>query len=55
MSVNEEEGYLIIQNSWGPGWGDGGYGRVAYSALTGTFTAPTSAFELDYPLNPDNI
>ncbi|KAL6577400.1 hypothetical protein OROMI_011676 [Orobanche minor] len=55
VGVNEEEGYLIIRNSWGPGWGDGGYGRVAYGAFAGSFTAPTSAFELQYPLNLDNV
>lgn len=30
---DERERHLIVRNSWGDGWGDGGYGRLSYESL----------------------
>lgn len=29
--IKKETGALLIRNSWGPGWGDGGYGWLPYA------------------------
>jgi len=30
VGFNDDERYWIVKNSWGPGWGAGGFGRVSY-------------------------
>ena len=32
VGFNDDERYWIVKNSWGLGWGDGGFGRVSYDA-----------------------
>ena len=33
VGYNDDEQYFIVKNSWGPGWGEGGYFRIAYSEM----------------------
>jgi len=35
VGYNDEEQYFIVKNSWGPGWGENGYFKIAYSEVGG--------------------
>lgn len=35
IGYDDVEKYWIIKNSWGPGWGSGGFGRIAYGTTCG--------------------
>ena len=53
-------GYFIAKNSWGPGWGDGGFFKVGYSQVTGrvAFGHLAHAYTVEVPTpdtyEPDN-
>ena len=34
VGFNDDEQYWIVKNSWGPGWGVGGFGKVSYNSAT---------------------
>ena len=34
IGYNDADQYFIVKNSWGIGWGEGGFFRIAYSQLT---------------------
>jgi C1A family cysteine protease len=34
VGYNDDEQYFIVKNSWGTGWGEGGFFRIAYSEMT---------------------
>ena len=33
VGYNDAEQYFIVKNSWGPGWGENGFFRIAYSEM----------------------
>ena len=35
VGYDDDGGYFIFQNSWGAGWGDGGYGAIRYGVIGG--------------------
>ena len=35
VGYDDGGGYFIFQNSWGDGWGDGGYGAIRYGVIGG--------------------
>ena len=47
VGYNDAEQYFIVKNSWGTGWGESGYFRIAYSELTSvvTFAYSNIAYE----------
>jgi C1A family cysteine protease len=47
VGYNDAEQYFIVKNSWGTGWGEAGYFRIAYSELTSvaTFAYSNIAYE----------
>jgi C1A family cysteine protease len=61
---DEGDGYFIVKNSWGNGWGEGGFFRIAYSQLSypvefGYWTiayqgAPPAPPSCTYSINPDS-
>ena len=34
VGYNDAEQYFIVKNSWGPGWGENGFFRIAYSQMS---------------------
>jgi C1A family cysteine protease len=34
VGYNDAEQYFTVKNSWGPGWGEDGFFRIAYSEIT---------------------
>jgi C1A family cysteine protease len=34
VGYNDAGQYFIVKNSWGAGWGESGYFRIAYSDVT---------------------
>lgn len=38
MVIQNEKGALLLQNSWGEGWGDGGYGWLPYQYILSGLT-----------------
>ena len=33
VGYSERRQYFVLMNSWGPGWGDGGFGRIVYDTF----------------------
>ena len=33
VGYSEQGQYFVVMNSWGPGWGDGGFGRIGYETF----------------------
>jgi hypothetical protein len=52
VGYNDAEGYWIAKNSWGPGWGEAGWFRIAYGevGIDYLFYEPL----MDFPYEPNN-
>ena len=51
VGYNDANQYIIVKNSWGTGWGEGGFFNIAYSQINPTvqFGYRTIAYHLEAP------
>ncbi|OGR45776.1 MAG: hypothetical protein A2X33_04915 [Elusimicrobia bacterium GWA2_51_34] len=49
VGYNDTENYFIVKNSWGPGWGEDGFFKIAYSEVDNAvnFGMSTIAYKAD--------
>ncbi len=54
VGYDDAQQYFIVKNSWGTGWGEAGYFKIAYSELTSVvqFGFYTIAYEQNQPSPP---
>ena len=53
VGYNDAESYFIVKNSWGTGWGENGFFRIAYSEMSNVvkFGLSTVAYKAAVPQN----
>ena len=53
VGYNDAESYFIVKNSWGTGWGEDGFFRIAYSEMNTVinFGLSTIAYKAAAPKN----